>query len=208
MHFDAFLSGVVAGYGIAIPIGPISILILELGLRRGVRVALSAGGGAATADLIYATTAALAGSFLVSVLAPFAFVLRIVSGLGLVAIGILLLYKGRSSSNSSDTSRFSVTSCPQTYGIFLGLTLLNPLTVAYFTTLILGMGTGSLGSTLDATLFISGAFLASLSWASLIASAGGLAHKRLPTNVQTITFIIGNSVVIALGIMIFLGFRI
>ena len=51
---DAFLNGVVAGYGIAIPVGPIAILILELGLRRGFRIALSAGAGAASADLIYA----------------------------------------------------------------------------------------------------------------------------------------------------------
>ena len=33
----AFGEGVVAGYGIAIPVGAIAILIIELGLRRGFR---------------------------------------------------------------------------------------------------------------------------------------------------------------------------
>jgi hypothetical protein len=51
--------------GIAIPVGPIAILIIELGIRRGFSVAFCAGAGAASADLVYVTLAALAGTFLV-----------------------------------------------------------------------------------------------------------------------------------------------
>jgi arginine exporter protein ArgO len=90
----------------------------------------------------------------------------------------------------------------------LGLTLLNPITVTYFTTLILGMEANSPQSSLNAAFFILGTFLASLSWQSLIASIGGLAHKRLPARVQTITFAVGNFVIIALGVAILLGLRI
>ena len=34
----AFVAGVVAGYGIAIPVGAIAVLIVETGLRRGFRL--------------------------------------------------------------------------------------------------------------------------------------------------------------------------
>ena len=152
LSLDALLSGIVAGYGIAIPVGPIAILILELGLRRGFRIAFCAGAGAASADLIYATVAAVAGTFLVSVLTPYASILRLASGLGLIAIGALLLYHGRNVSDRANKSRFGETSLPQTYGMVLGLTILNPVTVTYFTTLILGMGAESSQTAINAIL--------------------------------------------------------
>jgi len=202
-----FLSGVAAGYGIAIPVGPIAILILELGLRRGFRIALSAGAGAASADLIYATVAAFAGTLLISVLAPFASILRVGSAIGLIAMGALLLYHGRNPSDRTHKLGLRTTSCPQTYGMILGLTLLNPVTITYFTTLILGMD-GFSPSSADAILFVSGAFIASLSWQSLLASISGIAHKHLSSKLQLATFAIGNFVVIGLGVTILLGLRI
>jgi len=90
----------------------------------------------------------------------------------------------------------------------LGLTLLNPITVTYFTTLILGTSADSSQSSVSAILFISGVFLASLSWQSLLASVSGIAHKRLPAKVQVVTFAIGNLVIIALGVAVLLGLRI
>jgi threonine/homoserine/homoserine lactone efflux protein len=208
LSLDAFLSGIIAGYGIAIPVGPIAILIIELGLRRGFRVALSAGAGAASADLIYATVAALAGTFLVSILAPFASILRVGSAFGLIAMGAWLLYHGRDRSDRTDGPQLRATNCPQTYAMVLGLTLLNPVTVTYFTTLILGMRADSSQSSVSAILFVSGAFLASLSWQSLLASISGIAHKRLPARMQAATFAIGNLLIMALGAAILLGLRI
>ena len=208
MFLDAFLSGIVAGYGIAILVGPITILILELGLRRGFWIALSAGAGAASADLIYATIAALASTLLVTALSPFAYILRVGSALGLITIGGWLLYRKRNPSDRTDGHRFGATDCLHTYGMFLGLTLLNPLTVTYFTTLILGIEANSAQNPINVMLFVTGTFLASLSWQSFLASISGLVHKRLPVKVQAATFVIGNIVIIALGVAILLGLRI
>ena len=58
---NAFWEGVLAGYGIAIPVGAIAILIVDMGLRRGFPPAFMAGAGAATADFIYALLAVIAG---------------------------------------------------------------------------------------------------------------------------------------------------
>jgi threonine/homoserine/homoserine lactone efflux protein len=60
----AFLAGVAAGLGIAVPVGAIAILIVETGLRRGFRLGAAAGAGAATVDGIYALVAAVFGSAL------------------------------------------------------------------------------------------------------------------------------------------------
>jgi len=38
MSVTAFIEGLIAGYGIAIPVGAIAILIVEMGLRCGFRI--------------------------------------------------------------------------------------------------------------------------------------------------------------------------
>lgn len=204
---DAFLNGLVAGYGIAMPVGPIAVLILELGLRRGFRIALSAGAGAASADLFYATVAALAGTLVIAVLAPFACVIRLGSGIGLVGIGAWLLSHRGVGSSRVHKPRLRAMSCLEAYGMLLGLTLLNPVTITYFTTLILGMQAISPSSS-SPILFVLGAFLASLSWQGLLASISGLAHRHFSVKVQLATFAVGNCVIIGLGVAILLGFRI
>jgi arginine exporter protein ArgO len=197
------LQGVIAGYGIAVPVGPIGILILELGIRRGFSTAFSAGAGTATADLIYATIASTAGAFLISILEPYAHAIRVVSAIVLIAFGVWLLYNGiHGRKESKDVSG---TSHVETYFVFLGLTLFNPVTVAYFTTLILGLTAGTTASSVDMLLFVVGAFSASLSWQTLLALISGSAHKRLSPKLQFVTFAFGNCLVILLGILILIG---
>jgi arginine exporter protein ArgO len=87
----------------------------------------------------------------------------------------------------------------------LGLTLLNPVTVTYFTTLILGLKTAGSDSPLNSLLFVVGAFLASFSWQTFLASISGLAHRRFLPILQTATFAVGNLMIIAMGIAVFLG---
>ena len=76
---QAFIAGVVAGYGIAIPVGAISMIIIDAGLRHGFRTAAAAGAGAATADVFYAAVAAVFGAALAQVLEPYAVPLRVAS---------------------------------------------------------------------------------------------------------------------------------
>ena len=110
MNLDLFVQGLIAGYGIAIPVGPIAILIIELGIRRGFWVAFCAGAGAASADLVYATIASIAGTFLVSILKPYSTIIHIVSALVLIALGLWLLYSGRRSMGKTKMSDFQVSS--------------------------------------------------------------------------------------------------
>jgi threonine/homoserine/homoserine lactone efflux protein len=209
MNLEVLLQGLIAGYGIAIPVGPIGILIIELGIRRGFGVAFCAGLGAASADLIYASVAALAGTFLVSILAPISSLIHYVSALALITIGVWLFYQGRRFKRTEQrTPRGTSAGCVGTYGLFFGLTLLNPLTVTYFTSLILGLRIIITTSALDVLVFVAATFLASLSWQTLLACVSGLSHRRLSPGVQEATFALGNCVVIALGLLILLGFNI
>ena len=86
----AFLAGVIAGYGVAIPVGAIAVLIVDAGLRRspGLRVALAAGAGTATADGVYALIAAVAGAAVARLIGPVEVELRWLSVVVLVVIAV------------------------------------------------------------------------------------------------------------------------
>lgn len=200
----AFWEGVLAGYGIAIPVGAIAVLIVEMGLRRGVDFGFMAGAGAATADFFYASLAALAGKALASALAPFALSLRIASALVLVSLGSHGLWRVRQIGRRQGAKPTTGNSYGRlrTFAQFLGLTLLNPLTVAYFGALILGRDAGSTVTMADRAAFVVGAGLASLSWQTLLAGVGALAKQHLSPRFQRYTSAAGNLVVIGLGLRI------
>jgi threonine/homoserine/homoserine lactone efflux protein len=193
-----FFHGVLAGYGIAIPVGAISILILENGLQRGFRFGFAAGAGAATADLLYALLAALAGAALAQSLSPFAGSLRLLSGWVLVGIGLRGLWRARRAAAAT-----GVQEAGAPWGVyvqFLGLTLLNPLTVAYFAALILGQGAGPLADAPARLAFVMGAGLASFSWQTFLAGLGAWARRGLPPAAQGAASVLGNLIVIGLGL--------
>lgn len=160
---NPFWEGVVAGYGIAIPVGAIAILILDTGMQRGFRQGFLAGAGAATADLLFALLAALAGSVLALLLAPYASTLQLASGLLLVGLGGYGLLRMRVAKTTTEALAVEV-SGRRTYAQFLALTLLNPMTIAYFAALILGQNAGTIVAVADRVAFVVGAGLASLSW--------------------------------------------
>ncbi len=204
---SAFWEGMVAGYGIAIPVGAIAILIVETALRQGFFTGFMAGAGAATADLIYATIAVLAGVAVATALAPYASALKITSVIVLLGLGSYGLWRAYRRRNQQSVkaeepgrkSRF------RTYWQFLGLTLLNPLTVVYFGALILSRDPTANATTAGRLAFIIGAALASLSWQSLLAGTGALAKRVLSPRFQLYTSVLGNLVVIGLGLRILLS---
>jgi len=208
----ALLAGAVAGYGIAIPVGAIAILIMETGLQRGFRLAAAAGTGAAVADGIYATIAVTFGAALAIVLAPFDTLLRVFAVVVLVAIAIRgLLGLRRSSALAADGEAAVMPadveagerggSARRTFATFLGLTLLNPITVTYFAALILGLKGAGVGP-VEKAAFVAGAFVASLSWQLLLAAVGAFLHRRLSPGLRAGVIVLGNAIVLLFALVI------
>ncbi|MBM3696679.1 MAG: hypothetical protein FJW79_12245, partial [Actinobacteria bacterium] len=137
----ALIAGVIAGYGIAIPVGAIAVLIVETGMRCGFRCAAFAGAGAATADLLYAALATLGGVAIASAVeasaTPFKFGSAAVLAL-LAFNGLRRAWVGRAIPDGEPAAP-NRAELVRTYGKFLGLTIINPLTVVYFTVFVVGL---------------------------------------------------------------------
>jgi threonine/homoserine/homoserine lactone efflux protein len=200
---SALLEGIIAGYGVAIPVGQIAVLIIDTALRGGFKPGFAAGAGAATADLIYALTAALAGAALAGLIGPYETPLRFISAAILIALGGWGLWKLRAARKPEGEAKpVEVIGVLPTYIKFVGLTLINPLTIVTFAALILGNPSQALESVEGKILFVVGAAFSSLSWQTLLAALGAIAHRALPPGAQLLTRVIGNLVVIGLGVRI------
>jgi threonine/homoserine/homoserine lactone efflux protein len=195
----AFVEGLLAGFGIAIPVGAVAILIVNTAMRCGFTVGFMAGAGAATADLLYAVLASAAGVVLARAIEPFASPLRILAGLVLIAMATSGLWQARK--RASQPEKTADACAPlKTYAQFVGITIINPLTIVYFTAFILGKGRLAAGSSVaESLLFIAGVGLASLSWQTLLAAVGGMARSRLSARFQLLAAVLGNLLVLALG---------
>lgn len=199
---DSLIAGAIAGFGIAIPVGPVAVLIIELGVRRGLRTAVAAALGTASADVVYATLAVVAGAGIAALLEPVAPALKLLAVMVLIVIAARGLYLALYHARIGIPGGAQLPAhAGRTYARFLAITLLNPTTILYFAALILGrpeLGSGSA----ERAAFIVGAALASVSWQLLLAVLGALAHRRLPWKLQFGISLLGNAVVVAFAVVI------
>jgi arginine exporter protein ArgO len=192
---EAIVAGLLAGYGIAVPVGPIAVLIVGLTARTSLRTGAAAALGVATADGLYALAAVLGGAALVELIEPVAEPLRWLSGLVLIGLavhtGIVAVRRYR----APVTAVTPALGTPlRAYLGLLGLTILNPATIVYFGALVLGRRSVD---GLDGAWFVAAAFAASASWQLLLAGGGSLVGRLLTGPRGRLATGLGSSLVIA-----------
>ncbi|MEV7025551.1 LysE family transporter [Kitasatospora sp. NPDC093558] len=173
------VAGLLAGYGIAVPVGAVGAYLVALTARAGLRTGACAALGVATADGLYALLAAAGGAGLAPLLAPVAGPLRIASALVLLALAVRTAVTALRTGPGVDAAPPGPA---RAYGTLLGITLMNPLTVLYFAALVLGRqdtAPGTAPGTAGRAVFVAAAFAASASWQLLLASGGALLGRAL-----------------------------
>ncbi|GAA1416665.1 LysE family transporter [Streptomyces thermospinosisporus] len=178
----ALVSGLLAGYGIAVPVGAVGTYLVSLTARTRLRTGVCAALGVATADGLYALAAAAGGSALASALRPVLGPLRWACVLVLLA---LAAWSAGGAVRQYRDSRLATRTAPappdplRAYAVLLGVTLLNPTTVIYFAALVLGAQAGASASFTEQAVFVAAAFAASASWQVLLAGGGALLGRTL-----------------------------
>jgi threonine/homoserine/homoserine lactone efflux protein len=167
MTFANLLIGLAIGLPMMIAVGPISVLLLDQGLERGVRPAAPAALGVAAADLTFAAIAAVAGASVTALLAP------IEGWLTIAAVAVLAWLAfdlaraatadlralrpaptlvtvgggGAALGHGGPLEREHGSSFGHLRGVrlaaaFYGLTMVNPLTIVLFASVVIAGGTG------------------------------------------------------------------
>lgn len=232
LDLTALAAGLAAGLAIAVPLGPIGVLLVSEGATRGWRGGLPAASAVATLDVVACTLAVLFGSALAPVIAAWGPWPRVVGGLALVVLACVGLWRALGNRGGDDGDPPSAAAAPdpphalagsdaeagsavvlatrtrppawRRFALFFGLTAMNPPTLIYFAAVVTGLGSIA-GSVADSALFILGVGLASLTWQSLLVGAGAILHRRSGPAAQRWTALIGNAVIAVLGVGLMLG---
>jgi arginine exporter protein ArgO len=195
----ALVAGLLAGYGVALPVGAVGTYLVVLTARTSLRVGAAAALGVATADGLYALAAVLGGTALATGLEPIAGPLRIVSGLVLVAIAArtaIGALRQRSATGPLAGAPVRVPSAGRTYASLVGITALNPTTIVYFTALILGSRATITATGAQGAAFVAATAAASASWQLLLAGSGALLGRALTGRRGQLATALGSSAVI------------
>ena len=189
-----------AGYAIAVPVGAIAVLIIHTAITRGLRNGIAAAWGVASADGIYASLAVVVGGAATALHKQYAAPFKLIAGVVLIGLAIRGFAGLRSRTTHAEHTPLARHTVKRTYATFLGLTLLNPVTIAYFAALMVGLP--SLTGAPERVVFAVGAFVASLSWQMLLAAFGALLGRGSNRRIRVATSIIGNFIVLGFGLLI------
>ena len=180
---ESLVAGLLAGWGIAIPVGAVATYLVTLTARTSPAVGGAGALGVATADGLYALLAVVGGAALTGLIAGIAGPLRWASAVVLVAVAAGIAWSairnhraGRPGPTAGDRSMTPT----RAYGTLLGITLLNPATVIYFSALVVGSKATGAPTAGQGAVFVLGAFVASASW-QLLLVAGGMVLGRALT---------------------------
>lgn len=163
-----FIKGLIIGFSIAAPVGPIGVLCINRSLHEGFRSGLATGFGAALADGTYGIIAGFGLTFISSFLMGHAWWIKLIGGVFLFYLGFkTLTSRPPQQVVISNSSRNLLRAFATTFF----LTLTNPMTILSFMAVFAGLGLGSINTGYAAaSIMIVGIVIGSLLWWLLLCS--------------------------------------
>jgi threonine/homoserine/homoserine lactone efflux protein len=170
-----FIQGLILGFSIAAPVGPIGVLCIRRSIRDGWFSGFISGLGAATADMLYGGVAAFGLKAVSDFMVARQLWLRGFGGLFLIYLGIRTFFSkpSRSLTPERGLGRFA------SYTSTFLLTLTNPLTILSFAAIFASILPANAGLTTGKSIqMVAGVFTgSSLWWIILSLTAGSLKSR-------------------------------
>lgn len=200
---DVFITGLVAGIALAIPLGPMAILLISTTIKHGRGIGVFGALAMASVDFSYAALVFAFGNAVVKSLSQFVLPMRLLGSAILVFVAIRIFLEARRSAkleapelDNSPASRF------KTYAKFFGLTVLNPATAFYFVgiTPSVAVMAGANSSGFGVLEFAIGVFIGSVVWQLSLVFAAHLTAKFTDVKVQHRIQYAGAMLILALAV--------
>lgn len=203
-----FLKGLVIGFSIAAPVGPIGVLCIRRTLADGRAAGLVSGLGAATADAVYGAIAGFGLTFISGLLIGHQAWLRLAGGVFLVYLGVRTFSATPASEGPSRTGAGLL----RAYASTFLLTLTNPMTILSFAAIFAGLGLANAaggyavaGGYAPAGALVAGVFLGSAAWWLILSSSAGAVRSKVgPPGMRWINRLSG-CIIAAFGLAAFVS---
>ncbi|MEI6044794.1 MAG: LysE family transporter [Chloroflexota bacterium] len=198
MDLGFLLRGLIIGFSIAAPVGPIGVLCIRRTITEGRAAGFATGLGVATADGTYGFIAGFGLTFISDLLISQQFWIRLIGGGFICYLGIKTLL----SEPAQQAAKVTGQGLAGAYISTFFLTLTNPITILSFAAVMAGLGAGSTsGDYLSATLLVVGVFLGSTLWWFIL--SGGVSLFRQKFNFYTLRWVnrISGVIIITFGLL-------
>jgi len=194
-----FIKGLIIGFSLALPVGPIALLCIRRTLARGPAAGIFSGLGAACADLIFGAIAGFGVSAVADFLVEHQVALRLVGGVFLCYLGVRIFTsvpKERlARSEDSGILRYFVSA--------FVLTLTNPLTLFAFAAIFATSGVGlSSDAYFSVALLVLGVFCGSALWWLILCGVVSIFHRTISLRGIQIVNRISGTLIAAVGIIV------
>jgi threonine/homoserine/homoserine lactone efflux protein len=172
-----FLKGIVAGFIIAAPVGPIGILCIRRTLAGSYALGLATGLGAGLADTFYGTVAAFSIAGISDFIQNYSFYLHLGGGVVLAWLGVSIFRSPVRPNNieevDGETLFHGLTSA-------FFLTVSNPVALLVFAAAFAAMGISTANDSVSQALaLVVGVFVGANAWWLSLSTAVRLMHHKL-----------------------------
>lgn len=196
MMLNFMLKGVLVGFSIAAPVGPIGLLCIQRSLADGRRMGLVTGLGAATADAAYGCVAGFGITAISSFLVGQRLWLGFFGGLFLCYLGIRTFISRPAEPAAAIRSNGLLSAYLST----LFLTLANPMTILSFAAVFAGFGLRTAPDYFNASALVAGVFVGSALWWMLLSNGVTLFRSRVGSGGLSVINRLSGSVILAFGL--------
>ncbi|WP_371365227.1 hypothetical protein SRRS_01020 [Sporomusa rhizae] len=197
-----FVKGLIIGFSIAAPVGPIGLLCIRKTLLQGMSAGVVSGLGAAAADAIYGSIAAFGITVIAQFLLEQQVLLKLIGGSFLCFLG----YKSFTAAPPDSTLQVKSTGIFKAFLSTFLLTITNPMTILSFAGIFAGLGIGTaVGDRLGAVQMVAGVFAGSLLWWFVL--SGCISAFREKVNERNLGLVnkISGLVIMLFGIVAIIG---
>lgn len=200
---SVFLKGLIAGFLIAAPVGPVNVLCLRRTIVHGRLVGVLSGLGAAAADTIFGAIAAFGLSFVHELVMREKFWFGLIGAIVLVVIGVRTLW-AKAPKKKDDEEEKDPATLLGDFTSTLILTLTNPVTVLSFLAVFSAFGVQNDEKSLaDEWTVVAGVFLGACTWWLLLTN--GVAFFRDKFNQRGLRWTnrIGGVLILCFAVVVF-----
>ncbi|MCM2293004.1 LysE family transporter [Allorhizobium sp. BGMRC 0089] len=169
------LKGVLLGFAVAAPVGPIGTLCINRTVEHGFWHGVAAGIGAAIGDMVFAIAAAAGFAALENTLSAISLELKLVGGTLILLIGLHTLRPRRVVREAKIEAAHLARLTASTFA----LTITNPATLFGFAAIFAAAGLADADG-YEPLFLVAGVFCGSLLWWFLLCGMVSWLHQRLP----------------------------
>ena len=205
MDVGLFLEGVIIGFAIAAPVGPIGVLCIRRTLADGRASGFVSGLGAATADAVYGAIAAFGLTLIMDFLLGGASWLRLVGGAFLLYLGVKTFLARPAERAAERAAEARGGGLLGAYASTFFLTLTNPTTILSFAAIFAGLGVAGADNALSAALLVLGVFLGSAAWWLILSGGTDLFRSKLSAGGLQWVNRVSGTVIAAFGVLALSG---